>query len=66
MHLCVCLLAQLLQPRATSVCVCVCVYPLLLRIHVSDAKIILLQQTVVVTYMIQQELTFCVSLQKRE
>ncbi len=43
-----------------------CSYPLFLWIHISDAKVILLQQAVVITHMIQEKLSFSVSLERKE
>ncbi len=41
-------------------------YPLFLWVHISDAKVILLQQAVVITHMIQEKLSFSVSLERKE
>lgn len=43
-----------------------CSYPLFLWIHISDAKVIFLQQAVVVTHMIQEKLPFSVPLWKNQ
>lgn len=39
-------------------------YPLLLWVHVTDAKVVSLQQVVMVAHMVQQELSFGFSLQR--
>lgn len=41
-------------------------YSLLLRIHISDAKVVPLQEIVVIADMIQQELTFSLPLKEEK
>lgn len=42
------------------------VYPLFLRIYISNTKVVFLKQVVVIAHMVQQELAFGVPLQRNK